>query len=53
LQQPIELINGPCPECLLARDPTFGLLERLLAQSEPMYTPLNRPFDKACPLKHF
>jgi hypothetical protein len=53
LEQPIELIDGPCPESLLARDPTFGLLEWLLAQSEPMYTPLDRPFDKTGLLKHF
>jgi hypothetical protein len=47
------LIDGTSPECLMARDPPLRILERLLAQPEPMDTALDRSFDEARLLQHF
>src|SRR5258708_2238663 len=52
-QQAIELIDGPCPERLMTRDPPSRIPQRLLAQPEPMDTALDFPFNQPGLLQHF
>jgi hypothetical protein len=51
-QQPIKLINGPIPECLVPRDPAARLLQWPLTQPKPVYAPFDRAFNEPSLFQH-